>query len=181
MIILKLNNKILEFFRLNLIALRINNYYKLNLYLILFLFICIISSIIIRINVINENILFNNDILFIMFNLLLILTFFYSLKLIFDIIYKCVQAIKIIPEFIKLYKFNVINIKSVIILYYLQNIFFILFSCWILFVIFSKLNIFIDNISIYILAFGIISSIIFIYKYPIKQFNFENNINNYPL
>jgi len=123
-------NKISKFFRLNLIALNINNFYKLNIYFLIFLFICIIASIIIRTHIINKEMLdiTNNNIVLIIFNLLLFFTSLYSFKLIFDIINKLMQGYKVISEFIRLYKENVINIKSIITYYYIQNIFFILLS-----------------------------------------------------
>jgi hypothetical protein len=93
-------------------------------------------------------------------NTLIILAFIYSLKLILDIIIKIIQAIKIIPEFINLYKSNVINIKSIISLYYIQNILLIILSLWILFNILMKLNLFVDNIYLYIISLCILSSII---------------------
>ena len=64
MTILKLNNKILEFFRLNLISLKLNYQYKYYIYILLLLFISVISSIIIRTNVINDDLLnINNNII----------------------------------------------------------------------------------------------------------------------
>jgi len=172
-----------KFIKLNLIAFKINSFYKLNIYLLLFLFICIISSIIIRTNLINEDILvayINHYYIKIIINILTILAIIYSLKLIFDIIIKGIQALKIIPEFIILYRSNVINIKSIISLYYLQNIILILLSSWILYNIFIKLNLFID-IYKYIISFGIVSSLIFIHYYPLKGFHFDQNIKNYSL
>jgi hypothetical protein len=44
-------------------------------------------------------------------------TIFYSFKLIFDIIKRCIQAFKFIPDFINLYKTNIKDIKSIISLY----------------------------------------------------------------
>ena len=64
-----------------------------------------------------------------MITILTIFTIIYSLKLIFDVIYKRIQAFRIIPEFIKLYKSNVLNIKSIITFYYLQNILLMSLSC----------------------------------------------------
>jgi hypothetical protein len=114
-------------------------------------------------------------------NTLIILAFICSLKLILDIIIKIIQAIKIIPEFINLYKSNVINIKSIISLYYIHNILLIILSLWILFNILMKLNLFVDNIYLYIISLGIISSIIFIYYYPLKGFSFDLNHKGYSL
>jgi hypothetical protein len=176
--------KISQFFRLNFIALRINHYYKFNVYLLLILFICIISSIIIRTNIINEDMLlayFNNYDIKITMNILSIFAIIYCLKLIFDIFIKGIQAFKTIPEFISLYKTNVINIKSIISLYYIQNIILILLSCWIFYNIIVKLNLFIDNIYIYILFLGIIISLTFIYYYPLKEFTFDINNKGYSI
>jgi len=138
-----------HFFRLNLVALRINNHYKLNIYLMLFILICIISSIIFRSNLITGSDLelssppacLRQGTAIML--LLIIFTAVYSLKLTIDIIIRGVQAFKIIPEFISQYKqassanpspaSQMMNIKSIISLYYIQNIFFMLLSCWILY------------------------------------------------
>lgn len=191
---LKSSIYISHFFRLNLVALRINNHYKLNIYLMLFIFICIISSIIFRSNLITLEV--SSPIIML---LLIILTTVYSLKLMIDIIIRGVQAFKIIPEFIYQYKQassaspsfgpsalhaspsfgpQMMNIKSIISLYYLQNIFFMLLSCWILYLLFSKLNMFIDSIYLLIIYFGILGSILF---YPLVPFNFSTAaVKNYP-
>src|SRR5215469_9101418 len=145
----KIINLFSSFFRLNFIALRINNSYKLNLYLLFLLFLCIISSIIIRTNFINEDLLLvylNHYYINMIINIFFIFATIYSIKLIFDIIVKSILAFKIIPEFIKMYKSNIINIKSIISLYYIQNILLMLLSSWILYNILIKLNLFIDNI-----------------------------------
>jgi len=118
-------------FRLNYIALRINNSYKLNIYLLFLLFLCIISSIIIRTNFINEDLLLvylNHYYINMIINIFFIFATIYSIKLIFDIIVRSIQAFKIIPEFIRLYKYNYVNIKSIISLYYLQNILLMMLS-----------------------------------------------------
>jgi len=117
--------------RLNFIAFRINSRYKLNLYFLFFLFICIISSIILRTNLINEDLLlayFTNHTIKIIMNILSIFAIIYSLKLIFDIILRSIQAFKIIPEFITLYKSSYVNINFIISFYYIQNILFIMLS-----------------------------------------------------
>lgn len=186
--------KLSEFFRLNVIALRLNNVYKYNIFLLMFIFLCIISSIIFRSNVLIPYI--NNDASEIMVSLIKIITettsplkgmvvsnyynifisilgilsTIYALKLIFDIICRCIQAYKIIPEFIK-WSNDKKDIKSIMTLYYLQNIFFILLSLWILYIILTKLNLVMDNIYIFIISFGIISSLIFINYYPLHDFN----------
>jgi hypothetical protein len=56
-------------------------------------------------------------------------------------------------------------------------------SFWILYVIFSKLNVFIDSIYLFIIGFGVISSMVFINYSLLKQFNFvqSNNIKEYPI
>src|SRR5215470_14147580 len=118
--------KLRLFFKLNFIALRINNSYKLNIYFLPFLFISIISSIIIRSHFINEELLLayshHNNYIYIIINILAIFAIIYTFKLILDMIVRSIQVFKIIPEFIRLYKSNVINIKSIISLYYIQNI-----------------------------------------------------------
>jgi hypothetical protein len=88
-------NKIKNFFRLNLISLKLDHQYKFNLYIILLLFICIISSIIVRTNIIN---LLNNELLF-MIKILVLFTVLYTLKLIFYIVKRIIQGYKIIPNF----------------------------------------------------------------------------------
>jgi type II secretory pathway component PulF len=105
-----------------------------------------------------------------------------------DIIIRGVQAFKIIPEFISQYKqassaspaSQMMNIKSIISLYYIQNIFFMLLSCWILYLLFSKLNMFIDSIYLLIIYFGILGSILF---YPLVPFNLSTakDVKNYPI
>ena len=173
--------KISNFLKLNLITLKLNYHYKYNIYLLSFIFICVISSIIVRFNIINVELLLFNNYINIIIYILLILSVIYSLKLIFDIIKRIIQAYKIIPEFIKWYNNDVKDIKSIITLYYIQNIFFILLSCWILYIMFSKINTFIDGIYLFIIGLGIISSIIFIHYYPIKEFNLNTNMKNYSI
>jgi hypothetical protein len=177
--------KIAQFFRLNLISLNLNYSYKLNIYLILLLFICIISSIFIRSNLINLDIteLLDSNNVFIRFSIILIfiLSSIYSIKLVFDNINRSFQAIKIIPDFINWYKQDVKNIKSIISLYYLQNLFFVLLSSYILYNIISKLSLFINNVDLFILISGLIFSFIFIYNYPLKSFILNTNIKTYPI
>lgn len=117
----------------------------------------------------------------IIMNILTILAIIYCLKLIFDIIIRGIQGFKIIPKFIYLYKFNTINIKSIISLYYLQNIVFTMLSLWILYNIMMKLNVFIDNIYLYIISLGITSSLVFISQYPLKGFTFDFNPKGYSI
>ena len=175
-------NNFREFFRLNLISLKLNSQYKLNVYLLLLLFICIISSIIIRSNLINVDLVnINNDLIILGLRFLLILSILYSIKLIFDNINRISQAFLIIPEFIFWYKQDVKNIKSIITLYYIQNIFFILLSSFILYNILNKLSLFINNVDIFILTSGIISSIIFFYNYPLRKFTLNTNIKTFSI
>jgi len=94
---------------------------------------------------------------------------------------KCIQSFKIIPEFIQWYKQNIKDIKFIITYYYIQNLFFILLSSWILYNIIIKLNLFIDNIHLFILGFGFIFSFIFILYYPLKDFTFYYNEQGYSL
>lgn len=198
---LKSSLYISHFFRLNLVALRINHHYKLNIYFMLFIFICIISSIVFRSNLITSSDVSSPIIML----LLIIFTTVYSLKLMIDIIIRGVQAFKIIPEFISQFKQaasppfprcarqseggeNALHasqmmkrsLKSIISLYYIQNIFFILLSCWILYLLFSKLNIFIDSIYLLIIYFGILGSILF---YPLVPFNLSTAlaVKNYSI
>jgi hypothetical protein len=157
-------NTLSQFFKFNLIALRLNQSYKLNRYLLLFIFLCIISSIIFRASA--HLIVFIESFQFLILPIF-ICTSIYSLKLISDLIIRIIQAYKIIPEFYHLYKNNEVDgIKSIISLYYLQNIFFITLSCWILYIIFIKLNIFVPSVYLLIIYFGILSSITFIVLYP---------------
>jgi hypothetical protein len=51
MIFLYSKYKLTQFFRLNLIALKLNNTYKYNIYMLIVLFISIIASVILRSNV----------------------------------------------------------------------------------------------------------------------------------
>jgi hypothetical protein len=171
-------NKFAYFVRLNVVSLQINPQYKLNKFLLLVLFICIISSIIFRSNIINIELLYNNNnIINIIIGLLIILSTIYSLKLIFDILNRGMYALKIIPEFIKMYNNKELNIKSIMNIYYIQSIFFILLSNWILFIILSKLRLFINDIDLFIMTFGVIGSIIIFSLKSNKEFNLD--INNY--
>jgi len=121
--------KISKFIKLNIITLKLNSYYKYNLYLIIFLFICVISSIIVRSTIIDvELLLLNNQYITIITKILLLLSVIYAFKLIFDLIKRMIQSYKIIPEFIKWYKNDINDIKSIITLYYIQNMFFMLLS-----------------------------------------------------
>src|SRR5215470_6519497 len=119
-----------SFLRLNFIAFRINKEYKLNIYLLLFIFICVLCSIIIRTNIINDILLlyFDHYYVNIIMNILSIFAIIFCLRLIFGIVKRCLQAFGIIPKFISLYKTKSDNVKTIISLYYLQNIFFILLS-----------------------------------------------------
>jgi hypothetical protein len=169
---------------LNLIALKLYSLsiYRDNIYSLLFILLCIISSIILRSNIFfipsfatitsgisnilnsisninhfgtkyTEGMVSNYYNIFILTLVIAsgstqyaVRSTIYSFKLIFDIIIRCIQAYKIIPEFIRLYKQNMINIKSIISLYYLQHVFFIALSLWILYIILSKFNLVIDGI-----------------------------------
>ena len=110
---------------------------------------------------------------------ILIFSTFYALNLIFDLIYRCVQAYKIIPEFITWYNKGVKNISSIITFYYIQNILFMLLSGWILYVILTKLNLFVEDIYLFIITIGIMLSIIFIYYYPLHKPNIPT-VGYYP-
>ena len=170
--------KLTHFLRLSLISLRLNAYYKYNIYFKLLLFIGIIASIIIRSNLITEEWFKIDNLIFI--KIIVVLSMLYSYILIFNIFIKTIQAFKIIPHFISFYKQNIKNIQSIISLYYLQNIFFVLLSSWILYNIINKLNLFIDNSQLYILILGILSSLLFFYSYPLKEMFNINVIKNTP-
>jgi hypothetical protein len=173
--------KIKEILNLVYISLTLNYEYRLNLYLLIFLFICILSSIIIRCNILDLNIMSSSNLNLVLIKYLLIFfTSIYSIKLIFNLINRLIQSFKIIPEFIKWMKNDIKNIKLIITIYYIQNIFFMIISILILYNIFLKLNLFIENIYLYIIIFGILFSLIFIYYYPLKGFNLKNN-NPYPI
>lgn len=176
---LKLNH----FIKLNMISLSLNKHYKYNIYIYLFLFICIICSIIIRSNLITEEIKYIENYNMFM-NILILFVITYCIKLIFDILIKFIQLFKFIPKFINLYNINInnkYNIILIIILYYIQNVLFITLFIWILYSIFMKLDIFIDNIYIYIIFVGIALSLLFIHYYPLNEFNVNFNIKQYPL
>jgi hypothetical protein len=115
-----------------------------------------------------------------MTQLILILSTIYALKLIFDIIKRIIQSYKIIPEFKIWMRRDIKDIKSIITIYYLQNIFFILLSGWILFIILAKLNSFIEGIYFIIISLGVISSLVFLYCNPLTSFNLisKNNLND---
>ena len=186
-----MKSKAALFFRLNLIALRLNNHYKLNIYGFAVLFICIISSIIFRatgglpLHYIDLPAAAPSFVPII--QLLIIFTTIFSIKLMIDIIIRCVQSFKIIPDFIKSYKAGLINIKSIISFYYLQNIIFLMLSLWILYIIYIRLNIFLgedSQIYLLIIFFGVVGSINFYYAFPnLLIFNIagevEHNTNKY--
>lgn len=194
--------KLSQFFRLNLVALKLYNTYKYNIYLMILLFACVICSILLRSNTLLVQpavpavgwavveLLMNNNYYNMIISIIVIFSTIYAFKLIFDIIVRSVQAYKIIPEFIKWYndplpKILKIHIKSIMTLYYIQNMFFMLLSGWILYIIMIKLNLFIDNIYLYILTSGIISSIVFIHYYPPSHTSFnlisQTKIKDLPL
>jgi hypothetical protein len=106
-----------------------------------------------------------------------LLSIIYSIKLIFDIIKRCIEAYKIIPDFINYYKKEKENISTIISLYYIQNVFFILLSSFIFYNIIVKLYLLNENIHLYIIILGIISSIIFFKYYPLKEFKLSYNTN----
>jgi hypothetical protein len=167
---IKIKNNLTNFFRFNLISLRLSPQYKLNIYMILLLFICILSSLIIRSNLINEYLINKENELMLLIYLVIFFTILYTLYLIFYIIKRCIEAYKIIPEFIIWHKLDVKNIKSIISYYYIQKIFFISLSIYILYNVFNSLNLYINSIHIYIITIGILSSIIFIKCYPLNKF-----------
>jgi len=65
--------------------------------------------------------------------------------------------------------YNKVLEKNIISLYFLQNIFCIALSLWILYIILSKLNIFINGIYLLIISAGLLISAVFIYYYPLNN------------
>jgi hypothetical protein len=161
------------FLRLNIISLKLDHQYKLNKYFIILLLCCIISSIIIRTSLIVND----NDFIFIK-NILVLLTILYSIKLIFFMIKRIIQTFKIIPQFFIWYKKNIKCIKSIIVLYYIQNLLLISLSNYILYNIFTSLNLYIENISLYIISIGVVISLTFLHFYPLKEFKLYNVKDN---
>jgi hypothetical protein len=111
---------------------------------------------------------------------LLFLSALYVIKLIFDIINRVIQAYKVIPLLIKMINNNE-NIKSILNIYCVQSIAIIILSLWILNIILLKLSLIIDNVYLYTITLGIVSSLIFFTLKPITLFNLNYNINNYSI
>lgn len=169
-------------FRWNIISLKLNNDNSYNFYMFIIIFIGLFSSILVRSSFITFDMVnSNNEIIIIIIKLLFLFAILYSIKLILDIIKRCIQAFKIIPEFIKWYKQDVKDIKQIITSYYILNILLILLSSYILYHIIIKLNIFIENIYLYIIISSILSSFVFFHYYPINNFYLNNNIKEYSL
>lgn len=146
-----------KFFHLNLMALRIYNSYKLNMYMLLLLFICIISSIIFRSPA-------AINLLPVLYPLILMFTIIYSIKLISDLIIRIIQVYLINDKTDNEASHN--DVKSIIKYYYTQNLLFTLLSLWILYLIFSRSPH--TDITIYLLIiyFGMLTSIYLICSFP---------------
>jgi hypothetical protein len=184
--ILNTNNiNIKKYLKIIYTSLTLNYEYKLNLYFLICLFICILSSIIIRCHILDIlTISTSNIIILIIRDLLIFFTIVYSIKLIFGsagVIKRCIQSFKIIPEYIKWKKEGYKNMTSIIVIYYILNIFFMIISIVILYNILLKLNLFIENIYLYIIIGGVLFSLVFMYYYPLKDFNFNNNTKTYSI
>lgn len=91
---------------------------------------------------------------------------------------RIIQANKIIPELYNAMSSpshtGMINIKSFIFLYYIQNSLFIALSLWILYMILIKLNLFIEDIYLFIITSGILGSIVFISYHPLQRSRVES-------
>jgi hypothetical protein len=177
-----INNFIINIFRWNLISLRLNGENPYNLYFLIFILICVLSSLLVRSSFISLDMLnSNNEIIIMIIKLLFLFTILYTIKLILDILKRSIQAFKIIPDFIHWYKQDVKDIKQIITSYYILNILLILLSSYILYHIIIKLNIFIENVYLYIIVLGVLSSFVFFNYYPINNFYLNTNIKEYSL
>jgi hypothetical protein len=172
---INIKNNLTNFFKLNLISLKLNQTYKLNKSLIILLILGILSSIIVRSNFINEELLnINNLSILILTKMLILFSILYSIKIIFDITGKIIQFFNIIHQFNIWYNENLRNIIPIITYFILQNIFIISLSSLIFYNINIKLNLFIEDIYLYIIFIGSLSSIFFYYYYPLNKFKIHN-------
>jgi hypothetical protein len=90
----KIRNNLTNLFRLNLISLKLNQNYKLNKYLVTLLILGIISSIIVRSNLINQNMInIDNLSILIIVKTLILFSILYSIKIIFDVTCKISQIL----------------------------------------------------------------------------------------
>jgi hypothetical protein len=180
-----INNTILlikNIFKWNIISLKLNGENPYNLYFFIFILIGVLSSLIIRSSFISLDMLnSNNEIIIMIIKLLFLFTILYAIKLILDILKRGIQAFKIIPDFIYWYRQDVKDIKQIITSYYILNIFLILLSSYILYHIILKLNVFIENVYLYIIVGGILSSFVFFNYYPINKFYLNTNVKEYSL
>ena len=185
-----------NFFKLNLIAFKLNIFYKLkkylniisitnnlptyktinNKYFLFLLFICIISSIIIRCsNIYIINVIKNFDILI---YILILLSSIYLIYLLNILISRSYYFLKLIPKFYVWYKSNKKNILSIIFFYNIKYIILSLLSLFIIYNIIIKLNLYIEEIYIYPLFIGFVLSIYLIGYYSDKDINLNYNTNN---
>jgi hypothetical protein len=189
--------KFLKLIRLFLISLSFNYDKKINYKFKLLLIISLLASILIRCNLINEdliiNILLDNNSIFLVLFLfcLIYLSLIYINILIIRLIKRIYYGYKNIYQFIIFYKKGIYNIKVIMSFYYIQNIFFIALSLLIIYNILNKLY-FLFNQNINLLIFSLTSIIfMFILSYNfiliIKEFKpinlkllalNNNNINN---
>jgi hypothetical protein len=180
-----INNTILlikNIFKWNIISLKLNGENPYNLYFFIFILIGVLSSLIIRSSFISLDMLnSNNEIIIMIIKLLFLFTILYAIKLILDILKRGIQAFKIIPDFIYWYRQDVKDIKQIITSYYILNLLLILLSSYILYHIIIKLNVFIENIYLYIIVGGILSSFVFFNYYPINKFYLNTNVKEYSL
>src|ERR1700743_964846 len=129
---LYLNN----FFKYNLIALQINPQYRFHNIFLLILTIAFISSIFLRLGFIDLKIFLLSDlsILLLLYYIIIIMSILFCYKIIFDIIKRIIQAIEMLPFFIK-YINKLYNIEKIMIYYYIQSIIIIILSSYFLYLI----------------------------------------------
>jgi hypothetical protein len=138
---------------------------------LLFLF-SLLAAILIRSNLITEeliyNILFNNNSIFLHFLIitLIYLSLIYVTILMIRLLMRIVYSYKNIYQFIIYYKEGVKDIKTIMIFYYIQNIFFISLSLFIIYNILNKLYYLLNqNISLLIFSLtSLVFMIILIYN-----------------
>lgn len=173
-------NFLVQNFKLNSIASKLNYQFIFNKYFMVFLFICLLSSIIIRINLF-EFFTINISNNFILFKIIWVLALIYSLILIFLITNRSKQGILIIRYFYRWYKEDKENILSIIFYYYIQNLIFIIFSIYIIYININNLNNYNEFWAELGLGFGFLFSLIILHFYPKNEFNINKDIKNYSL
>lgn len=106
--------------------------YKItNLYFTIFLVIGIISSIIIRTNTLNFDMILSPAWTFIYFSII-IMSIFFILYIVLNMVYRIGYSLKYLPDFIQMYKEGGIIDNRVVLLYYNMNLFYILLSIWVI-------------------------------------------------